>query len=613
MPRALQHPMLRWAAWIAAGLVLIAVLTAGVAWWLIESLDLKQVVARVERAVEESTGRPLTIGSEPQVSLAPRPRLVVRDLVLANMDGATRPEMLKVRQLEIGLDLAPLLDGNPPGLSLLLVEPDLLLEVSARGRANWEFKRPPEDAGKGLQQAAEALRGRVTLDSVRIERATVRYEDRRERRVIELAARRAVLDIRPDDRYALALEGALNGKPVAVEAQVRGTAPGFRTEALRLAIGKNTLSGAVGIDRLKPRPRIRAELEAKVLDLPGLFAEPKPETGIPKETAGNGRIFSAMPLPLGGLHALDIEARLQVEQLILPGSHRLDNLHATLSLANGRLKIDPFSLALDSGRVSGRLRVDAASATSAAIESELQMKNVELGSLITLAGLDGAGTRGGSTDMTIQLAASGASVRALMATLHGHARVVVGEGRLPGKAANWGGSLFGQVLEALNPYRASEDSSPLKCAVLNVPVRRGVVVVKDTVAAETDKIVGSVTGSVDLGQERLDLTLHSQTVGGLSPGLATFASAAKLTGTLGKPELAVNVQGAAAAGLRIGAAVASAGVTLLAGSVARKAMPAHPCQAALDAKADVQREESQPDQAESPGKKSGIFGRRRDR
>jgi AsmA family protein len=188
---------------------------------------------------------------------------------------------------------------------------------------------------------------------------------------------------------------------------------------------------------------------------------------------------------------------------------------------------------------------------------------------------------------------------------------VVGEGRLPGKLADWSGSLLGKVIDILNPYRVSEDGSPLKCAVVNVPVRRGVVVIKDTVAGETDKVVGAVSGSVDLGTERLDLVLNSQAVGGLTPGLADFASAGKLTGTLAKPQLAVNVQGTAVAGLRIGAAIASLGVTLLAESAVRKALPAHPCQVALAAKAGTASGEEQPNTAEPQEKKRGFLDRLR--
>jgi uncharacterized protein involved in outer membrane biogenesis len=596
--------------YVALGLAALAGMAAIAAWLLFKSLDLDAVVASVGRVVEEATGRPLAIGSEPQISFTPQPRLVVRDVRLANIAGGTRPDMLEVGQLEIGLDLTPLVQGNPPGLELVLIEPDLLLEAPEHGQPNWAFKRPRVQAATQMRQAVEILKGRVSLDTVRIERAVVRYDDRRQRRRIDLTVQRASFEIGPDDRSHVDLKGALGKIPVAIAAQLQGTASGIRAETLRLDIGRSTLRGAVELERLEPRPRLRAELEAKVLDLAELLSVREAAS---TAKSGNGRVFSATPLPLAGLRAFDLEARLRVDQLILPGSRRVDALQAVLSLADGRLKAEPLSLALGSGRASGRLHLAVPAAGNTAITTRVQAKGVELGSLVALAGLQGSGIRNGATDMAIELAASGDSVRTLMAALNGHARIVVGEGWLPGKTVDWSGSVVGQIVDVLNPYRESEDGSPLKCAVINVPVRRGVVLVKDTIAAETDKLAGTVTGSVNLGEERLDLVLHSQTTGGIAPGLGDFASAAKLTGTLGKPQLAVNAQGAAAAGLRVGAAVASAGITLLAGSVIRKTMPAHPCETALAGTAATESAGSQPSPAEPGRKEGGFLGRIRGR
>jgi len=676
-----RSALLRWAAGISAALVAFVIAVAIAAWWLLRSLDFHTVIARVENVVEDATGRALTIGSKPELALTPMVKLVVRDVRLANQDGGTRPEMLKLQQVEIGVDLKPLVHARPPGLNIVLVEPELWLEVTEKGQPNWVLKLSSEQVIRRLQQAVDILSGKVTLDSVRIERATVGYNDRKDRQAVEVKVRAADLQIRPDAIYQLALEGALNGHPVTIGSEfrlpsgseplkgrasaalpgttlaidgvvrtewptegtsvrvsaavsdpaqlaavfglrlgkfppvkfdfsIRGTAKGLRAEALQVSVGRTALNGTIELAGLEPRPRIRAEFEAKVVDLGELLHAPSPDTKAFGPSTSQERIFSATPLPWFRPPAVDVDMRLRAGRLVLPGSRRIDALQAAIALAPGRLRVDPFSLSVGSGRVSGLLRVDSPQGKSPAVRAQVQMKGVELDSLITLAGLQGAGIRNAPTDMTIDLATNGDSVRAWMAGLNGQVRVVVGPGRLPGKLANWSGSVIGKALDIANPYRSSDDGSSLKCAVVNVPVQRGVISIKDTIAGETDKVVGAASGTVDLGQERLDLILHSQAVGGIGPGLADFASAGKLTGTFAKPELAVNVQGAAVAGLRIGAAIATLGITELAGSAARKAMPPHPCETALGAKLQATNESAQPaGESGASEKKPGLFGR----
>lgn len=650
---------------------------AGAAWWLIESLDLKAVVARVESAAEEVTGRKVTIGSAPQLSFTPLVKLVVRDLSLGNMEGGTRSEMLEFDRIEIGIALTPLLRGRRPGLNITLVEPDLLLEVNDRGERNWALKLSPEEALARLKQAVAILDGKISLESARIERATVRFDDRSGNRRMAVTDGRAVLELNQEGDHDLEIDAGLDGKPVTLragfripaaghlmpvrlraslpgaslsaegsvrpawpsqdtdikvaleigdssqlgsllgvkleklplarlDARLQGTDTGIRADPLHLTMGRSTLNGSIELPRFEPRPLVRATLDAPVLDLAEMLAAAGAER---QPSRADGRLFTATRLPLDPLHLLDMESTLKIGRLVLPGPRTLEKVQARLSLANGRLRVDPFDLAAGSGRINGRLRLDASSRRTATVEAELQARGVALDSLLALAGLN-AGVTGAPTDMTIKLTASGDSLRAWMAGLNGHARIVAGEGRLPGKLANWSGSVIGQAIDVANPYRTAEDGGAIKCVAVNVPVQRGILSIKETIAAETDKVVGAVSGSVDLRQERVDLILHSQAVGGLGPGLADFASAAKVTGTLAKPQLAVNMKGAAVAGLRVGAAIATFGVTEIAGAMARKAIPPHPCQAALGVKTGKKDEGVQAAAtADTPGKKPGFFGR----
>jgi hypothetical protein len=74
---------------------------------------------------------------------------------LSNASGASMPDMIRLKSLDARVALAPLLRGRVVVESMVLVEPDILLERSPNGPPNWHFLRPPsmdfvEDVGDDL-------------------------------------------------------------------------------------------------------------------------------------------------------------------------------------------------------------------------------------------------------------------------------------------------------------------------------------------------------------------------------------------------------------------------------------------------------------------------------
>ena len=91
----------------------------------------------ISAAVEEATGRKLAIAGDLSLRLLPQPVLTARDVRLANMSGGSQPDMLALSGLQVLVGFGPLLRGEIDVRSLRLVEPVVLLERLADGRANW--------------------------------------------------------------------------------------------------------------------------------------------------------------------------------------------------------------------------------------------------------------------------------------------------------------------------------------------------------------------------------------------------------------------------------------------------------------------------------------------
>jgi AsmA protein len=121
-----------------------------------------RLIAEVERA----TGRAFTV-REMGVALSLRPALELRGVSLANIPGGSRPEMLRAERVAVQLALLPLLSRQIELVSLVIEQPDLLLEPDAEGRGNWLFARPVAPAGAPAgPPGAPRERMAIALDSL---------------------------------------------------------------------------------------------------------------------------------------------------------------------------------------------------------------------------------------------------------------------------------------------------------------------------------------------------------------------------------------------------------------------------------------------------------------
>src|SRR5918997_967415 len=68
------------------------------------------------------------------------PRLAVQaeDVHLANLPGAADADMASLKELQVQLELWPLLTGTVEVARFVLVEPVIHLEVDQEGRPNWQ-------------------------------------------------------------------------------------------------------------------------------------------------------------------------------------------------------------------------------------------------------------------------------------------------------------------------------------------------------------------------------------------------------------------------------------------------------------------------------------------
>lgn len=388
------------------------------------------------------------------------------------------------------------------------------------------------------------------------------------------------LEVTDPQAVAVSLGAAPPGlAPFQLECRVRDSGKGWALDPLRFTAGRSSISGSVGYVMGCPRSKISIDLRAALLDLGELTGAGK-DAGTTAKTpaAKGGKLFSAEPLPLDALRAFDVTAGVQVESLVLPGGAEARSFAARAVLANGRLVVNPLSLTLGAGRISGSLRLDAGRRQG--FTANLTGSDVELRALMALLGVR-ANVSGGQTDLTIALAGSGGSLHEWVASLGGKVRIVVGPGRVEGAALKLGGDVLTGALDAVNPFRKTDTSTELRCAVINVPVERGVVRLDRRVAVETSKINIVLAGTADLGTEMLDVGFRSKATQGLGMGLANFAGAVRVQGPFTSPSLGVDAEGTAAAANTVRSLFKTRGRSLVQDRVQEMFVAGSPCKDAL--------------------------------
>ncbi|MGD9980966.1 MAG: AsmA family protein [Hyphomonadaceae bacterium] len=220
---------------IVGSLVALALMAAGALAYLVLRLDVR---GEVERAVENATGRDLTINGNVGVSYWPVLGLRAREVTLANVEGGRAPALMAADEIDIGVELRPLLDRQVNVSRLVLQRPRIALEVDQEGKPNWLLTprrgdgpppAPSPDPGVDIS--------RTTLREVRTINGEVTFFDARQGAgwvIGEANLRTALAGLEAPMR----VEGALvfNEKRIELDASVARPGAAIRGELTQITL-----------------------------------------------------------------------------------------------------------------------------------------------------------------------------------------------------------------------------------------------------------------------------------------------------------------------------------------------------------------------------------------
>src|SRR3990167_4666311 len=485
------------------------------------------------------------------------------------------------RSVDLGVDLSELLRGRLAFTELRLTRPRMFLEQASGGRETCQLDRLQTDESARLHiervqldqgelsyadpARKTAVRATLsTVDAATLFKATGQYEG------LPLSAEGrggTVLALRDQTLpYPLTLGATLGRTRVQAEGSVTGLlgpsaadlgitvqgdslaslfpiigiglprTPAYRTtghlvrsgtlwryDATAAKVGRSDLAGSLQVETAGARPMLSGALTSRRLDL----ADLGPAIGAVPAAAGiaSRRVLPELPLATDHWDSVNADVTLKAQSLLRDKALPLENLQLRLRLDDRLMTLDPLDFGLAGGRLKAQVTLDRRR-TPLRGNARLQLRGVQLGQLLPTVDL--SKTSIGQLNGDITLAGQGASVGRMLATADGRISLVAQNGEISRLMMEQIGL---HLLEILQLNLTGDKTVPLRCAVADFDVARGVMQVRALVLdTSVNTVVGN--GRIDLAKETFDLRFVPRTK---VSSLVALRGPVYLTGPFARP------------------------------------------------------------------------------
>jgi len=336
-------------------------------------------------------------------------------------------------------------------------------------------------------------------------------------------------------------------------------------------------NGAQSSAKSRGRPTFDAQLRIDRFDMVQTFLDAGLPPVPPKPA---DELFHDRPLPWHLLLALagtQGRADVRIGTLRLRNGVQVDDAAAQLRFDGDDMTVDHFAGKLLGGTAEG----DAVfHGRRKAVQLNLRLQGARLGDWFRESGKK-IDMTGGAMDIDAKLTTAGDTMKALAAHITGPVNARIGPARIlsqkAGHAEFWMNGLF-SAREA--------NQIDLDCASLRLPFHDGVARGQGIAGARSEASQLLTAGTVDMRREEVDLHGRLRARSGVSVGIATFAGDIRIDGKIAKPQVGLDKAGMGGALARIGAAIVTSGLSIIATSIWDGANPASDaCQVVFSARA----------------------------
>jgi len=571
------------------GLAVLVLLTALV---LFVVFGLGTLKGPITKAVSNATGRELVIdGRLKPVWSWVHPRFRAEKVRYANPDWADEDWMLQADAVEVTVRVLPLLAGRVVLPEVHLERPNIDLEMDEDGRKNWVLGDQKKEGGSriSLQQLtfdharlrfADAGRDIDLENQLSTEADGVAFESKGKYKGLESNVKGRggpVLGLKDADTpYPLDAGGKIGDTAVKVKgtltnvAQLSGldlaidlqgktlselydvigiafpeTSP-YKTKGRlvkgdnRIAyekfsgtVGESDISGTLNFDLGGKRPFMKGELNSKLLNLADLG--PLVGTDQPKESG----VLPDMPFDSDRWDSIDADVKLQAGSIQRPKALPLEKLATRIQMRDKVLSLEPFTVSVAGGVISGTIKMDGQKDPIAATTA-LRVKDLQLPKLFPTMEKNQGSI--GDINGLIELAGNGDSVAQMLGSANGKVGLFMDGGKI---------SRFMMELVALDVWGAAkvklEGDEPvdIRCAIADFTAKDGVLNT-NVFVFDTQVVNVGGEGTVNLKSEQMGLKLNPEPK---NRSIASLNSPLFIRGTFGEPKFSVEWKRVGAKGI----------------------------------------------------------------
>ena len=522
---------------IVTAVLVLALLSA---FWWISQYDYNRLKPIIAEQVRAATDRDIDIQGDLRLKVGLAPTLTTGPVKLRNAAWGSEPNMLTTEGIELQLSLLPLLRKKGVFKRLVLIKPVALVEQNADGtQNNWEFDKEPAKDTPAPEPPSEPLE--FSLEHAEIKDGQLRILNHPTGDATTLRIGDFVLEKqRGSLPLKMKLKGAYNETAFSLEGESSSLHDLVTTDkdwvfdlAVKAKQTEVTLAGRLQRPSGDAPPRLEVAVNGSQLDVRPWLATPKDAPAPARKNTG--RVFSDAPLQLEALNKLDLQAEIDIQELLLPHI-ALNKVKTTLRIEEGRFEAGPARAVAGGGDYQAHFKIDSR-AKPPRMKADLKIDQMNAG--VMLKELDLQNVMEGVLDFQADLAGQGASMAELMASLDGHAMLVSGEGRL-GQAffGLFSKDLTDQLLSLFNPFEKGDSTTPIECLVIRLDSTKGKVELSQVVWVTPDAIVVG-GGRIDLTTEKIDIGIQPTPKQG-SISLGVLTKPFRLGGTLSNPSMAID-------------------------------------------------------------------------
>ena len=315
-------------------------------------------------------------------------------------------------------------------------------------------------------------------------------------------------------------------------------------------VGSSDLHGSLTYTGGEPRPKLQGHMTSKQLRLADLGPVLGAPSGVRAQEKGTsrrpGKVLPDARFATDRWGAMDLDLAFAGQKVVRPDSLPLDNLSVRAVLEDRQLRLTPLRFGVAHGRIDSNVLLDS---RTDPLQVQLQgsVQGLQLSALFpkvermqkSLGRLDGA----------LALTGQGQSVARMLATSGGEVRLYIRDGTLSKELLDLAALNLGSVI--VSKLFGDDKEVKLRCAVANLDVQGGVASTR-TVKLNTEEAIVEAKGTVDLGDELLNLRI---TPDSLKWKFFSLRTPLYVRGTFADPQVGVEPGPLL---LRAGAAVAAA-------------------------------------------------------